>query len=377
MVICHDQEPLLYGHYTQDLLESYINWHWKTWHQAPPNPQILQYLLDIYKSDPFRIVENLNTCDRAVLLHSELNSDHVARYEQAGYVPVYYWSHALLARDWFRYAEHDPLLDDHKDNIRFLVLSRAWSGTREYRLYVLDALVKTGLVQHCVVTFSSLDNGVHYTQHAWANNKLRVSDIDLTQQGFLPASDATSSADYDSSLIQQTSLDLVLETLCDDPRLHLTEKTLRSLACGRPFLLLSGAGSLALLRHYGFETFDPLLDESYDLERDCVRRIDMVISEMSRVTALPPAQKNSLLKDLQAIALRNKKRFFSREFLQQVIDEYTNNMSLALDSIRPGARQDIITRLYQLVKACPVHGKILTADPHLSARYPRLLISKD
>lgn len=373
MVICHDQEPLMHGFYTKQHLEDFIMWHWQTWHHITPNSQILQFLLSTYEHEPFRVVELLNNCNRAILLHSELRSSHVDAYSQDGYLPVYYWSHAIIARDWFRYAQHDPRLHIHNDTIKFLVLSRAWSGTREYRLYVLARLVSAGLVPHCVVTFSAYDNGLHYSQHQWASAALETTLNCLEQQGFCAASDANSSGDYDIELMSQTTVDLILETLCDDPRLHLTEKTLRSLACGRPFLLLSCAGSLNLLRQYGFETFSPFLDESYDLEPDCKTRIDMVIKEMQRISNMPNRKKSHLVKQLYHIARRNKDRFFGPNFTKMVIGEYQTNMSLALDKIQYDTRLPEIAQLYHLVSVCPINSKILTESPHVSSRYRRLL----
>ena len=59
-------------------------------------------------------------------------------------------------------------------------------------------------------------------------------------------------------------MEIVLETLFDDQRIHLTEKVLRPLACGQPFILAATTGSLEYLKSYGFKTFDSLWDESYD-----------------------------------------------------------------------------------------------------------------
>jgi hypothetical protein len=49
----------------------------------------------------------------------------------------------------------------------------------------------------------------------------------------------------------------VAETVFDT-RIHLTEKTLRPIACGHPFILAAGPGSLKYLQTYGFRTFSPL-----------------------------------------------------------------------------------------------------------------------
>lgn len=57
-----------------------------------------------------------------------------------------------------------------------------------------------------------------------------------------------------------------------------TEKTANCLATGKPFVLISGEGSLQRLRNMGFQTFGEVLDESYDLAKHPYDRIKRLIS---------------------------------------------------------------------------------------------------
>jgi hypothetical protein len=122
----------------------------------------------------------------------------------------------------------------------------------------------------------------------------------------------------------------VLETLFDDSRWHLTEKALRPIACGKPFMLVATAGSLTYLRSYGFETFGNLIDESYDLETDPVARLAAVIQEMSRISSLNTSDKIVLWNQLHQIAERNKQRFFSAEWQAGIVQEYVDNINQAM-----------------------------------------------
>ena len=67
-----------------------------------------------------------------ILLHSEKNSAQVKKYiETDRFVDAYWWSHALLARDWYRYAEHDLGINHcvtSKKNKTFLIYSRDHTG---------------------------------------------------------------------------------------------------------------------------------------------------------------------------------------------------------------------------------------------------------
>jgi hypothetical protein len=265
-----------------------------------------------------------------MLLHSELNSVQVARYTQNGFVPVYYWSHAVIARDWFRYAEHDPKLCFDVNNIKqdFLVYNRAWSGTREYRLYFTEQLTKQKMLDRVQTKFNAND-GQHYTQHVFKNKSLQIANFTLEQHLQPTSAAATASADYVSKDYADTGIEVVLETLFDDDRWHLTEKALRPIACGKPFILAATPGSLQYLRYYGFETFAGVIDESYDQIANSQARLDAIIQEMKRIAGLAPDAKQVLYTKLHEIAQRNKQRFFNGLF-DQVIEEYQTNLNHAM-----------------------------------------------
>ena len=264
-------------------------------------------------------------------MHSELHSDPVKYLEKAHFVPVYFWSHAVIALDWFRYAEYDPNLNFNLNDITqdFLIYNRAWSGTREYRLTFVENLINNQLVEHCKTTFCAVDQNTHYTNHVFENQEFKISNTQL-ENYFLPNTYSSgSSADYVADDYAVTGIEVVLETLFDDSRWHLTEKALRPIACGKPFILMATAGSLQYLRNYGFETFDGLIDESYDLITDSRARLDAVVQEMKKIAALDSNAKQLLYTKLHAISQRNRQRFFNGLF-DQAIQEYKTNLDYAM-----------------------------------------------
>jgi hypothetical protein len=329
-MIFHDQEPLNFNLWTRyDFVQL---WHWYAdKFQLNPlyseieniNFQISLHLVGLVHS---------NLYDYVLLVHSEKNSREVDTYFQHGFLPVYYWSHAVIAADWFRYASHDPVLQYDTNTFAqdFLIYNRAWSGTREYRLAFADLLIQAGLVKYCHTSFAPVDSDMHYSQHKFANPNLAITRTDL--ETLLPPNthNANASADYNNQDYAQTGMEIVLETLFDDSRLHLTEKALRPIACGKPFMLVATPGSLEYLRSYGFETFGDLIDESYDLETDPAARLTAVVLEMNRISALNPSDKIVLWNQLHKIAERNKQRFFSAEWQDSIVQEYVDNMNQAM-----------------------------------------------
>ena len=334
VMICHDQEPLDFDRYSLSELKTVMKQNNQQYGKEFSISELEEHsdiALEYCAKLGLRGITNPgNYHDRTLLLHSELNSSQVFKFEQQEYVPVYYWSHGLIAQDWFRYAKHDPVLKFNPADIThdFLVYNRAWSGTREYRLCFTEQVVEHGVSQHCKMSFSPTDGG-QYHQHKFVNSEFQIINHEL--HNFFPANThtANASADYHGPDYATSGIEIVLETLFDDSRWHLTEKTLRPIACGRPFLLMATAGSLQYLRQYGFETFEGLLDESYDTIQNPRERLQAVVKEMCRISALPSQKKIQLLQDLNQIAEQNKHHFFNHLF-DQVIQEYVNNMDHAM-----------------------------------------------
>jgi hypothetical protein len=142
---------------------------------------------------------------------------------------------------------------------------------------------------------------------------------------------ASASADYDVEDHLSTSISVVLETQFDGTKIHLTEKICRALACGHPFILAAGPHSLEYLKTYGFETFSPWLDESYDSEIDSEIRLKKIINSMKKFSSLPQPQKAQALAQINQIAQRNKQRFFSNDFYHCMNQELTTGLSAAFE----------------------------------------------
>jgi hypothetical protein len=296
ILFCHDQEPLNYDAYKD----------------GEPNMKRIEEFL---KNEHDWPTPNLNLRapiamswqHRWILLHSELNSLELKKYEDTDqYVGAFWWSHALLARDWYRFAEHDPSLNhiEEKQAV-FLIYCRETTGTREYRNTFLNLLNDYNIKPQCQI-------GSFHQQPV----------------------EATASAIYESDDHAKTNISVVLETVFDDPRIHLTEKTLRPIACGHPFIIAAGAGTLEFLRKYGFQTFSPWINESYDQEPDSQKRLEMIAAEMKRIANLPDIQRNEIFGECKRIAEYNKTVFFSTSFTDTVVQELKDNVQHAWNTTK-------------------------------------------
>jgi hypothetical protein len=330
-IICHDQEPLNFSdqktEYNSDKLIRLLE-----------NRGVEKYDIDevlfLYpiflksvdsKFNYLKTIPGYN--DWIILLHSEQNSQDVEKFSQDGFRMVYYWSHAVLARDWYRFAEHDVRLAKKNIEKTFLVYCRDWTPNREYRLKFLDLVVQHKLVEDCVISTQQVNNhGVSLSDYQAQDPRFSVDTKSLL---VIPDNKVSpnASADYDVDDITSTAISVVLETVVDGSKIHLTEKILRPIACGHPFLLAAGPGALAYLRSYGFQTFDSVFDESYDQELDTVKRLELIIGTMQQIQGFNDQD----WKKIQQIADYNKQHFFSETFMKQVREELTYNLNQAID----------------------------------------------
>ena len=175
---------------------------------------------------------------------------------------------------------------------------------------------------------------MHYQKYQFVNKKFDINHTELVN--FYGDSEITSNASamYNAQHYQQCAIDVVMETLFDDDRLHLTEKTLRPIACGKPFILAGTWGSLAYLREYGFQTFGNLIDESYDTVQDPVQRLQAIADVMRSIAGMPVTQRQQLYQDMQTVADYNQQHFFSDAFAAQLNTEYLANMQAGLRTVK-------------------------------------------
>lgn len=320
-LICHDQEPLDFALY-----------------QNLPKETVLQ--LRSIQDNHAEVIQQANlkaalNCgsiyDQAILLHSEKNSDDLEKYQQLGFIPVHFWSHAVIARDWFRFAQHDLRLRHRRPGSLFLIYNRDWRGSREYRLKFAEMLVQHQLLSH---SRTSMFKQQDPRAHRFSNLLLCPAGFDFVDafadNTFLPKA----SADYCAQDFVECRVSVVLETVFDSTKIHLTEKVLRPIACGQPFLLAAGPGSLEYLRRYGFRTFAPWIDESYDSESDSVLRLQKIVSAMRQLSDLPDHELDHRLDCMQEAVDHNRRWFFSQEFANMIAAELAENLQHAFEQVK-------------------------------------------
>jgi hypothetical protein len=326
VIIAHDQEPLNARSY------AVADNHMKKW--------LLNRGIDPVTAPDLNLAWScwINGLSQRVLLHSDSNGPDLDWYrDHPAFAPVHFWSHAVIARDWFRYAEVDPELRGARDlqNL-FTVYSRAWTGSREYRLSLLSEIKRHDLDKVSLIRFSAWDNHQHYHDHQFQDPRWSQIRHDLHEWCQPSAAPSTSSATYSAQDYRTSLFDLVPETVID--RVHVTEKTLRPIACGQPFLVMAGAGTLKYLRDHGFQTFQGLVDESYDQEQDHQARMAGVIRSMQQIQQR--SQDAEWRRELESRANYNRDWFFARTIIKHIVRRTCDELESVLPALQKAHSTD-------------------------------------
>lgn len=283
-----------------------------------------------------------------VLISTEKDSDPLnAILEKYKWKSVYYFHHAFAAHDWFRGYRYDArLLAPHKREIKkkFISFNRITSGLRAYRSLLIAELKDRNILDQGYVSYNDecteggdyKENLQHLVERrlitqvkantasstiSGLNFPLR---IDYQDQKFIP------NHSFILSAIEQTQESfcyLVTETCFWERKKHLTEKIFKPIVSRMPFVLVGPAHNLKYLREYGFKTFSPWIDESYDDIEDPIERLHAIGETMSKICNLTESELYKMLQEMSPILEHNYNRFYSNEFLDYCWAELINGIS--------------------------------------------------
>lgn len=209
----------------------------------------------------------------------------------------------------------------------FLLLNRRW---RIHRPTLVALLTSKNLLDKGYVSLGANDQNLDWAtayETILENNKTNHNVTKLLQdnkekilslQSFSLDTDDfdVKRVELDSSLdfcYENSFMSIVTETYFYDwDILFLTEKTFKPIAYKQPFILVGSAGSLEFLRELGYKTFHPFIDESYDLEKDDAKRMEMIVNEIERICNLDQSQLKELSVRVKDICYYNYKILTSK-----------------------------------------------------------------
>ena len=316
VIFCYDQEPLL----------------------ADYNRPLFQHIKDTYAGRAI------------VLLNTERTSQEKNKIlEEFGFIDCDYFFHALAAADWYRgYQYAADLIAPNKRTIKkkYITFNRITGGARAYRSFLIAELARNNILDQGYVSYSDTcpEHGIHYEQNILATYgergvaaeyiiRARYA-LDRIQYPLrIDNAGAIPNGSYIMGARQQlmsSFLHVVTETCFWEGKTHLTEKIFKPIVARQPFVLLGSTFNLRYLRSYGFKTFDSWWDESYDVVIDPIARLQAVVKIVQEISSMSNADLESMLLGMQNVLEHNYNLFYSREFVDRVWAELTENLERTL-----------------------------------------------
>jgi len=189
------------------------------------------------------------------------------------------------------------------------------NGTaKEHRKLLYVLLTQKDYFKDIVFTFGHRPPTIAFPNEMILTSEEQKIYQALPQTVEFLATDATVGIDLtlDHPAYQESYVNLVTETTVVSPML--SEKTFKPVVAGQLFILIAAPGAIQFLRDIGIDTFDDIIDHSYDLILDTRTRIDKSLEQIDRL----------IEKDLAAIhegikprLLKNSQYFSSPEFQNQ------------------------------------------------------------
>jgi len=103
----------------------------------------------------------------------------------------------------------------------------------------------------------------------------------------------------------------VVETHFDNETIFLTEKTFKPILNLQPFIIIGNPGSLQLLKDLGYKTFEDVIKESYDNEKDHKERMSQLLKISYDLCNLSDRHHLRIQHVITDVLLHNQKHFLA------------------------------------------------------------------
>jgi hypothetical protein len=201
---------------------------------------------------------------------------------------------------------------DKKD---FLLLNRHW---KLHRLLLLSQLHRMGFEKSLVSWDKQFSFQLNEPQFLMHDDNTEFIKLITETSSLLDIEDLTKIAGFgfeNKDIYLKTYLSIVTESIffqehTDFPSGYLSEKVWKPIGHCQPFILAGPSKSLEHIRErFGYKTFHPYIDESYDNEDDDLKRLQMIQIEIAKFANKTKEEKDQFLNDVKEICLYNQNLF--------------------------------------------------------------------
>lgn len=264
--------------------------------------------------------------NRFAMITSELNSIDVAQlHAHMGGKQFYYFFHGWAALDWFRGYDKSYLIEDpYKRTITktFFSPNRIIGGARDHRVAMLYWFEKLKLMHNHISApkicpeenVDIIDIG-HRMSKPYPDITHVLKDMQLPRTFENEHTQLMTSFELGNfKECAESMVYHVTETVAAGYKQHFTEKIFKPIALQMPFVLTGTAGALKYLQGYGFQTFESIWDESYDLVDDDYQRYEKIAHLLFQLDSLNTKEKEDTFTRCLPIIQHNYNHFYGGTF---------------------------------------------------------------
>lgn len=153
--------------------------------------------------------------------------------------------------------------------------------------------------------FSNVDTALYKEEIEWADKFAPIKLDNLETSVPFGTGDGYAATNLISHYYKDYFIEIIIETDYYQSN-WFTEKTVRSLAMGKPFILFSGYKALENLHKKGFKTFHPFINEEYDSINNHFDRFDAILNEVDRLGKMDLQQLYKMGEQMQEILEHNQ-----------------------------------------------------------------------
>ena len=134
-------------------------------------------------------------------------------------------------------------------------------------------------------------------------------------------------------LYNRTAYTVVAETNWASYYTFFTEKTVKPIIGRRLFVMVGGKGYLQTLRDMGFQTFDGIIDESYDDMDDDLERFDAIGEQ---IAWLCKQDQNEIMTQIRPIVEHNYNHLMTRDWYAEFSTQFENEVLSLINNAKVG-----------------------------------------
>jgi hypothetical protein len=229
--------------------------------------------------------------------------------------------------------------NDRKD---FLLLNRHW---KLHRLLLLSQLHKLGFEKSLVSWDKQFSYQLDKDLFLMHDDNEEFLKLITETSSLLDISDLTKIAGFgfeNKEIYLNTYLSIVTESVYfqeheDFPSGYLSEKVWKPIGHCQPFILAGPSKSLEHIRErFGYKTFHPYIDESYDMEEDDLKRLKMIQIEIDKFANKTKEEKDEFLNNVKDICVDNQTLFLKYAKNSWKYINHNKEMQLILNFLLDG-----------------------------------------